>query len=123
MSGRGGRRNGKDRRPYLRLVPPVAPVPPTTGTCFSSRSVQEENARVPDIIEQVVRNLFSDAAAITDGAMVAISEEFTRYGLPLQVEDVSVVRDAVFEIAAGAFKQRLLVGLTEDVSSGSEFSE
>jgi hypothetical protein len=113
--------------PHLRLVPAV---PPATGTVFSSGSVQEENARVPDIIEQVMRNLFSDAALITDGAMVAISEEFTRYGLPLHVEDVSVVRDAVFEIAAGAFKQRLLVGLTEDVvgsddlgCSGSEFSE
>ena len=108
--------------PHLRLVSPVVSVPPANGTLFSSRSV-DEDARVPDIIEQVMRNLFSDAAAITDGAMVAISEEFTRYGLPLHVEDVSVVRDAVFEIAAGAFKQRLLVGLTEDVSSGSEFSE
>jgi hypothetical protein len=122
MSGRR-----RSRPPHLRLVPAV---PPAAGTVFSCRSVQEENARVPDIIEQVMRNLFSDAAAITDVAMVAISEEFTRYGLPLHVEDVSVVRDAVFEIAAGAFKRRLLVGLTEDIvgsddlgCSESEFSE
>jgi hypothetical protein len=69
---------------------------------------------VPQIIEQVMRNLVRDAHTITDGAMVAISGEFTRYKLPLDLDDDAVVRDAVFEVVAGAFKKRLLVGLTDD---------
>lgn len=98
MYGGGGRR--KDRHPHLRLVHSVAD------------EIKDEDA--PEVIEQVMRNLARDAHAVTHCAMVSISQEFHRHGLPLRMEEISVVRDAVFETVADAFRKRLLRGLADE---------
>jgi hypothetical protein len=105
MKGRGGRRAGQVPHPHHRLVHSVE------ARDEVADEIRDED--IPEVIEQVMRNLVRDAHTITDGAMVAISGEFTRYALALDLDDAAVVRDAVFEIVAGAFKKRLLAALSD----------
>jgi hypothetical protein len=98
MSGNGSRR--KDRHPHLRLVHSVEDPDGVAD------EIRDED--IPEVIEQVMRNLARDAHAVTHCAMVSISQEFHRHGLPLRMEEISVVRDTVFETVAEAFRKRLL---------------
>jgi hypothetical protein len=109
MTGRY--RSGRRRHPpaHLRIVIPVVqPVDP------EAVPPALPDGYLAEVLNGVVQNLLRDARYVTNASMNAVVDEFAGHGLEPSPEQVAAIRKGVFDVVVGAFRARLLSGLSDE---------
>lgn len=113
MNRRGGRRPP----PHLRIVIPVVQqadeaVPPPLPDGYAA-----------EILNRVVQNLLRDANTVTNSAMNAVKDECAGHGLDIRPEQSAAIRKGVFDMVVGAFRDRLLSGLSDECGPPADIAD